>query len=104
MEILTGGVRGWEGEELSTLGEILHMGSVAVGPDHRDRYLVLFPSTLLMLSVSSRMSCFIYEGKLPLSGINVTQLPDSESCKNSFEINGIYFTYFIFCQFFAAVA
>jgi Rho guanine nucleotide exchange factor 7 len=37
------------------------MGSVAVGPDHKDRYLVLFPSTLLILSVSSRMSAFIYE-------------------------------------------
>jgi hypothetical protein len=37
------------------------MGSVAVCPDHRDRYLVLFPSTLLMLSVSQRMSAFIYE-------------------------------------------
>lgn len=59
--MLTGGVRGWEGEDLSCLGEILHMGSVAVCPDHRDRYLVLFPSTLLMLSVSQRMSAFIYE-------------------------------------------
>jgi Rho guanine nucleotide exchange factor 7 len=59
--VLTGGVRGWEGEDLSCLGEILHMGSVAVCPDHRDRYLVLFPSTLLILSVSQRMSAFIYE-------------------------------------------
>nr|CAD7443878.1 unnamed protein product [Timema bartmani] len=61
LEVLTGGVRGWEGEDLSCLGEILHMGSVAVGPDHMDRYLVLFPTTLLMLSVSQRMSAFIYE-------------------------------------------
>lgn len=59
--MLTGGVRGWEGEDLSCLGEILHMGSVAVCPDHGDRYLVLFPSTLLILSVSQRMSAFIYE-------------------------------------------
>ncbi|KAL0274433.1 UNVERIFIED_CONTAM: hypothetical protein PYX00_006856 [Menopon gallinae] len=88
LEILTGGVIGWEGEELSSLGEIIHMGSVAVGPEHQDRYLVLFPSTLLMLSVSSRMSGFIYEGKLPLSGINVMQLPDSESYKNAFEVTG----------------
>lgn len=61
MEVLTGGVRGWEGEDLCTLGEIVHMGSVAVGADHRDRYFVLFPSTLLILSVSQRMSAFIYE-------------------------------------------
>lgn len=64
------------------------MGSVAVGPDHRDRYLVLFPCTLLILSVSTRMSGFIYEGKLPLSGITVVPLPDSDVCKNAFEITG----------------
>lgn len=64
------------------------MGSVAVGPFHRDRYLVLFPTTLLMLSVSSRMSGFIYEGKLPLTGINVIQLADTDSYKNAFEITG----------------
>lgn len=59
--MLTGPVRGWQGQELSTLGDIIHMGSVAVGPDHRDRYFVLFPQTLLILSVSQRMSAFIYE-------------------------------------------
>lgn len=37
------------------------MGSVAMGPQHNDRYLVLFPSTLLILSVSHRLSAFIYE-------------------------------------------
>lgn len=37
------------------------MGSVAVGPDHSDRYFVLFQQTLLILSVSQRMSAFIYE-------------------------------------------
>lgn len=61
LQVLTGPVRGWQGQELSTLGEIIHMGSVAVGPDHRDRYFVLFPQTLLILSVSQRMSAFIYE-------------------------------------------
>ncbi|XP_039280818.1 rho guanine nucleotide exchange factor 7 isoform X2 [Nilaparvata lugens] len=89
VEVLSGGVRGWEGaEELSALGDILHMGSVAVAPDHQDRYLVLFPSTLLVLSVSHRMSAFIYEGKLPLTGINVNKLEETENCKNSFEIVG----------------
>ena len=59
---LVGTIRGWEGEELMTLGDILHMGSVTVGSvDSKDRYFVLFPTTLLILSVSSRMSGFIYE-------------------------------------------
>ncbi|XP_046401861.1 rho guanine nucleotide exchange factor 7 isoform X2 [Ischnura elegans] len=88
LEVLRGGIRGWEGEDLHTLGEILHMGSVAVGPDHRDRHLLLFQSTLLILSASQRMSAFIYEGKLPLSGISVTKLEDTEICKNAFEISG----------------
>jgi len=89
LEIMTGTIRGWEGEELMTLGDILHMGSVTVGSvDSKDRYFVLFPSTLLILSVSSRMSGFIYEGKLPLSGIAVNRLEDTENIKNSFEVTG----------------
>ena len=61
LQVLTGPVRGWEGQNLSTLGDILYMGSVAIGPQHHDRYLVLFPTTLLILSVSHRLSAFIYE-------------------------------------------
>ena len=61
LEVLTGSVRDWEGESIQNLGEILHMGSVAVGQDHKDRYFALFPANLLMLSVSARMSAFIYE-------------------------------------------
>ncbi|XP_021703842.1 uncharacterized protein LOC5565906 isoform X2 [Aedes aegypti] len=88
LQILTGPIRGWQGQELSTLGEIIHMGSVAVGPEHKDRYFVLFPHTLLILSVSQRMSAFKYEGKLPLTGISVNRLEDSEQLKNAFEITG----------------
>lgn len=61
LQVLTGPVRGWEGQSLSTLGDIIYMGSVAVGAQHHDRYLVLFPTTLLILSVSPRFSAFIYE-------------------------------------------
>ncbi|CAA9998278.1 unnamed protein product [Nesidiocoris tenuis] len=88
VEIANGGVRGWEGPEIVKLGPIIHMGSVAVMPDHKDRYLVLFSSTLLMLSTSHRMSAFIYEGKLPLAGISVNKLADSDTFKNAFEISG----------------
>ena len=61
LEVLTGTIRDWEGDHISTLGDVIHMGSVAVGSEHKDRYFVLFPGHLLMLSVSSRMSAFIYE-------------------------------------------
>ncbi|XP_017854258.1 rho guanine nucleotide exchange factor 7 isoform X2 [Drosophila busckii] len=87
LQVLTGPVRNWQGQELSTLGDIIHMGSVAVGADHRDRYFVLFPQTLLILSVSQRMSAFIYEGKLPLTGIVVHRLEDTDQIKNAFEIS-----------------
>lgn len=88
LQILTGPIRGWQGQELTSLGEIIHMGSVAVGPEHKDRYFVLFPQTLLILSVSQRMSAFKYEGKLPLTGICVNRLEDTEQIKNAFEVTG----------------
>ncbi|CAG9566919.1 unnamed protein product [Danaus chrysippus] len=88
LQVVTGEVRGWPGGELTSLGDVLHMGSVAVGPSHQDRYLVLFPSALLLLSVSKRVSAFVYEGCLPLTGINVCKLEDTDTRKNAFEISG----------------
>ncbi|KAJ2953623.1 hypothetical protein O0L34_g1227 [Tuta absoluta] len=88
LQVVTGEVRGWPGGELSSLGDVLHMGSVAVGPSHQDRYLVLFPSALLLLSVSKRVSAFVYEGCLPLTGITVCKLDDTDTRKNAFEISG----------------
>lgn len=61
LEVLTGVIRNWEGDSIQSLGEIIHMGSVAVGIDHKDRYFILFPQYLVILSVSARMSAFIYE-------------------------------------------
>ena len=64
LEVLTGTIRGWEGESMDQLGEIVKMGSVVTnkkGATKQDKYLVLFPSTLLMLSASHRLSAFIYE-------------------------------------------
>ncbi|VEN48191.1 unnamed protein product, partial [Callosobruchus maculatus] len=87
LQVLTGPVRGWEGPSLTALGDIIYMGSVAVGPQHHDRYFVLFPSTLVILSVSHRLSAFIYEGKLFLTGLTVIRLDDSEQYKNAFEIS-----------------
>ncbi|KAG5898986.1 hypothetical protein JTB14_004705 [Gonioctena quinquepunctata] len=88
LQVLTGPVRGWEGPSLTTLGDIIYMGSVATGPRHEDRYFVLFPSTLVILSVSHRLSAFIYEGKLFLSGLTVSRLEDTDQYKNAFEISG----------------
>ncbi|CRL01258.1 CLUMA_CG014472, isoform B [Clunio marinus] len=88
LQILTGPIRGWEGEELSTMGEIIHMGSVAVGKEYQDRYFILLHQNLLILSVSQRMSAFKFEGKIPITGINAMRLPDTDTIKNAFEITG----------------
>ncbi|XP_026464843.1 rho guanine nucleotide exchange factor 7-like [Ctenocephalides felis] len=88
LQVLTGPVRGWQGQPVTSLGDIIHMSCVSVGPDQKDRFLVLFPSTILFLSVSQRMSAFIYEGKLPLAGKTITRIDDSEFYKNVFEIDG----------------
>ncbi|KAL6443284.1 hypothetical protein ACFW04_002882 [Cataglyphis niger] len=89
LQILTSGIKGWEGEELNSLGEIIHVGAVTLATvDRRDRYFVLFPTTLLVLSTSPRMSSFIYEGKLPLTGINVTGIEDTDEIRNALEITG----------------
>jgi len=46
--VLTGVIRNWEGEEqISQLGDIIFMGSVAVGPEYKDRYLVSFFTTFV---------------------------------------------------------
>lgn len=86
LQVLTGPVRGWEGPNLTSLGDIIYMGSVAVGQQHHDRYFVLFPNTLVMLSVSHRLSAFIYEGKLFLAGLTATRIEDTDTVKNAFEI------------------
>ncbi|XP_071518166.1 rho guanine nucleotide exchange factor 7 isoform X1 [Panulirus ornatus] len=89
LEVVTGRVHGWDGgESLGALGDVVRMGSVALLPDHRDHYLVLFPTVLVMLAVSPRMSAFIFEGSYPLSSIRVNKLDDGDHHKNAFEISG----------------
>lgn len=94
LEVLTAAIRDWEGEHIAALGEVLHLGAVSIVvpatavAERKDRYLVLFPQHLLVLSVSARMSAFIYQGKLPLSGISANRLEDTEAVANSFEITG----------------
>ncbi|XP_052461839.1 rho guanine nucleotide exchange factor 7-like isoform X3 [Carassius gibelio] len=95
LQILTETIRLWEGEDIKTLGSMLYMSQAMVqnhGCEERhERYLLLFPHVLLILSASPRMSGFIYQGKLPLSGMTVTPLEDCESHKNAFELSGSMF-------------
>lgn len=92
LQILTEAIRCWEGEDIKTLGNVLYMSQVMIqcagNEEKNERYLLLFPHVLLMLSASPRMSGFIYQGKLPLTGMTITRLEDSEHQKNAFEIAG----------------
>uniref|UniRef100_A0A8B9LTB9 Rho guanine nucleotide exchange factor (GEF) 7b n=1 Tax=Astyanax mexicanus TaxID=7994 RepID=A0A8B9LTB9_ASTMX len=89
LQILTDPVRNWEGEGIKTLGSVIYMSQVLLqnhgSEEKNERYLLLFPHVLLVLSASPRMSCFIYQGKLPLTGMMVTKCEDA---RNTFEISG----------------
>uniref|UniRef100_A0A669FA15 Rho guanine nucleotide exchange factor (GEF) 7a n=1 Tax=Oreochromis niloticus TaxID=8128 RepID=A0A669FA15_ORENI len=95
LQILTESIRLWEGDDIKTLGSVIYMSQVLVqsqlSEEKNERYLMLFPHILLMLSASPRMSGFIFQGKLPLAGMAVTQLEDCEAHKNAFELNGTMF-------------
>nr|XP_023408968.1 rho guanine nucleotide exchange factor 7 isoform X1 [Loxodonta africana] len=92
LQILTEAIRSWEGDDIKTLGNVIYMSQVMIqcagSEEKNERYLLLFPNILLMLSASPRMSGFIYQGKLPTTGMTITKLEDSENHKNSFEISG----------------
>ncbi len=57
------------------------MGPVMVGrgENRKDKYLVLFPSNLLLLSASNRLSAFIYEVGVPYVGAS-----DAKNAKKFF--------------------
>ncbi|TMS06316.1 Rho guanine nucleotide exchange factor 7 [Larimichthys crocea] len=95
LQILTESIRLWEGDDIKTLGSVLYMSQVLVqspgSEEKSERYLMLFPHVLLMLSASPRMSGFIFQGKLPLASMTVIKLEDCEAHKNAFELNGPMF-------------
>ncbi|XP_078067866.1 rho guanine nucleotide exchange factor 7-like isoform X2 [Mustelus asterias] len=92
LQILSEQIQGWEGEDIKSLGNVIYMSQVMVqcgaSEEKDERYFMLFPNVLLMLSASPRMSGFIYQGKLPLTGMSVTKLEESESFHHAFEITG----------------
>ncbi|XP_023700121.1 rho guanine nucleotide exchange factor 6 isoform X1 [Paramormyrops kingsleyae] len=92
-QILSEAVRGWEGEAMLGLGPVLYMSQVHMqsgsGEDRDERYLMLFQGLLIMLSSSSRMSGFIYQGRLPLTASTVIKpVEDSENGHHAFEVTG----------------
>ncbi|GLD56617.1 rho guanine nucleotide exchange factor 6 isoform X1, partial [Lates japonicus] len=93
LQILSEPVRGWEGDSMKSLGHVAYMSQVHVkngsSEEKEERYLMLFPNVLVMLSASPRMSGFIYQGKLPLTGTTVTRhAEDADTAHYAFEITG----------------
>uniref|UniRef100_A0A672GXY3 Rho guanine nucleotide exchange factor (GEF) 7a n=1 Tax=Salarias fasciatus TaxID=181472 RepID=A0A672GXY3_SALFA len=86
LQILTESIRLWEGDDIKTLGSVLYMSQVLVqshvSEEKNERYLMLFPHVLLMLSASPRMSGFIFQGKLPLAGMIVSRPGRGVACSN----------------------
>uniref|UniRef100_A0A8C3KPY2 Rho guanine nucleotide exchange factor 7 n=1 Tax=Calidris pygmaea TaxID=425635 RepID=A0A8C3KPY2_9CHAR len=63
LQILTEAIRCWEGEDIKTLGNVIYMSQVMIqcagSEEKNERYLLLFPNILLMLSASPRMILFL---------------------------------------------
>ncbi|NXH33736.1 ARHG6 factor, partial [Myiagra hebetior] len=92
LQILSESIQRWEGEDIKMMGNIIYMSQVMVqsggNEEKEERYFLLFSNVLLMLSASPRMSGFIYQGKLPLTGMTLTKLEDAEGNEHMFEITG----------------
>ncbi|XP_062358717.1 rho guanine nucleotide exchange factor 6 isoform X1 [Cinclus cinclus] len=92
LQILSESIQCWEGEDIKMMGNVIYMSQVMVqsggSEEKEERYFLLFSNVLLMLSASPRMSGFIYQGKLPLTGMTLTKLEDAEGNEHVFEITG----------------
>ncbi|NXA32513.1 ARHG6 factor, partial [Eudromia elegans] len=92
LQILSESIQRWEGEDIKTMGSIIYMSQVMVqcggSEEKEERYFLLFANVLLMLSASPRMSGFIYQGRLPLTGMTLTKVDDAEGNEHTFEIAG----------------
>ncbi|XP_068069465.2 rho guanine nucleotide exchange factor 6 isoform X3 [Danio rerio] len=93
LQILSEPVRGWEGDSMKSLGQVIYMSQIhmqsSANEEKEERYFMLFPNVIIMLSASPRMSGFIYQGRLPLTGTSVTKQPeDAETGHYAFEITG----------------
>ncbi|XP_072292965.1 rho guanine nucleotide exchange factor 6 isoform X2 [Eucyclogobius newberryi] len=93
LQILSEPVRGWEGDCIKSIGQVSYMSQVYMksgsSEEKEERYLMLFPNVLVMLSASPRMSGFIYQGRLPLTGTTVTRhAEETDSVQFAFDITG----------------
>ncbi|KAK2719629.1 hypothetical protein QYM36_005193, partial [Artemia franciscana] len=85
LEVLSGNVRDWVGENPSALGDIIHLGMATIQPNNLERYFVLFPAQLIILTTSPRLSAFVFDKRIPLCDISANRIV---SRSNAFELSG----------------
>ncbi|XP_075459768.1 pleckstrin homology domain-containing family N member 1 isoform X2 [Ascaphus truei] len=88
--ILLEPIRGWEGQDIQAYGNVIMSSLVVMQISHTqemsERFLVLFPLHLLILSMDHQERRFIYQGLLPLSGMSVIHAQTSSG--HTFQISG----------------
>ncbi|XP_022093761.1 rho guanine nucleotide exchange factor 7-like isoform X2 [Acanthaster planci] len=89
-EIMTGTIQGWEGDAIDTYGEVIKFINAAIMVDgiKKERFLLLFPSCLLVLSATTAMSGYIFQYKIPLAGIKTSRQPDTNPNYVAFDLSG----------------
>ncbi|XP_056398650.1 probable pleckstrin homology domain-containing family N member 1 isoform X5 [Hyla sarda] len=88
--ILIEPIQGWEGQGIRSYGNVV-MSSLAVmqishTEESTECFMVLFPLHLLILSMDHKERIFIYQGLLPLSGMNV--VCERYNSGYTFEVSG----------------
>ncbi|CAK9292777.1 unnamed protein product [Gordionus sp. m RMFG-2023] len=91
LEIVTNSIEGWEGENIKALGHIVSITTASIisrssenlncdGFNQKDeKYFVLFPETLLIISPNFTLNGFLYEGKIPIAGLKTESIKVSEN-------------------------
>ncbi|KAK1157230.1 protein polyglycylase TTLL10-like [Acipenser oxyrinchus oxyrinchus] len=83
-------IDGWEGQAIHTYREIIWSSVAHLHNSHTQErseiYLVLFSFHLLILAVDHAKRGFVYQGILPLSGMTIQEVKNSENISNMFEI------------------
>uniref|UniRef100_A0A8C5AVN6 Rho guanine nucleotide exchange factor (GEF) 7b n=1 Tax=Gadus morhua TaxID=8049 RepID=A0A8C5AVN6_GADMO len=82
LQILTEPIRNWEGDDIRTLGPVLHM--VQTGVFTQGCLVIRTPHSSQITVVIS----IITSGRIPLSGMLISRMEDGDNIRNAFEISG----------------
>jgi len=89
LEMLTGRIEGWEGEPITSLGNIVLMTQVFVEKEdveRKERYFCLFPEELVVLFVSIQLDSYCFEERHKLKDICAKNIEDTEEFFNAVEL------------------